>query len=431
MNPLSIFSDCGGGYGIAMVEDGGRTSRVSVDLNARDGTPRPRVIFSDGRSVNVGSDFVAAYRRLADTEALREEDRETECRALLPNEPALVFRGLLDMSFHLSPQGYSTIPLRGFDGTANSFNPNWVELGTAFMHRFSSDTRLSVGIDISLNGETFVLPGTGLQMQQVQPDIHGSLELQSHGFFLGAGIWHSFLGVERLETVENFTVTRSFTHYYGLPSADTGMRVGYRNRYVEVMAELANGWNNYNYVFDNNNHPSFLGSLAVFPTEDFTIRASVLGGPEKDGNARDMRWLGDFQLAYRGRPFGILLNVVHGADQTRDRWDHWTGALGAIRVHPNRWPVSMFGGFEYFNDAGGSRFSRHIDIASVRGGIGIHLVDWTRAGSSTHRVELRTEARSDWDITPGGTTGLLGASNQTSSVAFTLLYEGELPFYSF
>lgn len=425
------MSDCANGYGIAMVQDeNGRTHRVGVDINSADGTATPRIRLASGDYVDVDSEFVRLYRGLAATDALSEDSREEACGDLLP-EPNLTLHGGADLGFTAGLIGPNPLPLRGFDGTANTFVPNLFELSLEWNQSFSPQTRLRANVDVGIHGETYVQPWTGLQMQSPQPDIHGAVEFESYGFFLGAGFQRpSFLGAERFENAENFSVSRSWTHYYALPAFETGIRTGYRMRHFELTLGAINGWNNFNAGFDNNSHPSFLGSLAVFPLEDFVIRASVIGGPEKDTNTSDIRWTGDFHLAYRSRPVGFLVNAVYGAEQNGPRWDEWFGLMGALRVHPNNAPISFHTRVEYFSDSG-SRLGRPGQLFSLTGGLSGHLVDFERAGRGAHHLEIRSEVRSDFDITDGATPsrpGPLGQFN-TTSLSFQLLYEGELPFW--
>lgn len=412
-----------------VADDQGHLVRAGVDLNAADGTPTPRLRLATGDYVEVDADFARRYRALSPADALSEDNREEACRDLV-GEPNLTLRAGLDFSYGVGLLGTNPLPLRGFDGATNTFLPNLIETGLQWRHNLSAETRLTAAVELGLHGETFVLPWQGLQIQTPQPDVHGSAEFFTHGYFLSAGIRHSLLGAESFENAENFTVSRSWTHYYGLPTFETGVRTGYRNQYFEATVGLINGWNNFNYTFDNNNHPSFLGSLAVFPTDDFVLRASVIAGPEKDGNTADMRYVGDFHLAYRGRPVGVMANLVYGSEETQGRWDQWLGVYGALRVHPNNWPVSAFARAEYFSDSG-SRFGRTGQVFGLTGGVSAHLVDFEGVGRGSHHLEIRSEARSDWDITPGATpsaSGPLGRGN-VASLGFQILYEGELPFW--
>ncbi|HEX5035531.1 MAG TPA: hypothetical protein VFX30_00010 [bacterium] len=80
--PTSIYTDCGSGYGVAMVRDGdGDPVRASVDLNLTDGTATPRIQVN-GNWIDVDQSFVTAYTALTSSRALSGTDRETACRAI-------------------------------------------------------------------------------------------------------------------------------------------------------------------------------------------------------------------------------------------------------------------------------------------------------------------------------------------------------------
>jgi hypothetical protein len=80
--PISILSDCGNGYGIALVADGDNPPvRAGVDLNATDGTATPRIQVN-GAWVEVDATFADAYRGITASHALTGDDRTTSCRVI-------------------------------------------------------------------------------------------------------------------------------------------------------------------------------------------------------------------------------------------------------------------------------------------------------------------------------------------------------------
>lgn len=87
--PTGILTDCGNGYGVALVRDGdGAPVRAGVDLNPGDETPNPR-IYVDGAWVDVDAAFAAAYRikaseyaPMTSARSLSAESRTTSCREI-------------------------------------------------------------------------------------------------------------------------------------------------------------------------------------------------------------------------------------------------------------------------------------------------------------------------------------------------------------
>lgn len=80
--PIGIMTDCGNGYGVAMVQDGDNPSvRASVDMNTTDGTANPRIQVN-GTWVDVDAAFVANYNGMRSTRALSAESRTAACRAI-------------------------------------------------------------------------------------------------------------------------------------------------------------------------------------------------------------------------------------------------------------------------------------------------------------------------------------------------------------
>jgi hypothetical protein len=78
--PISIFTDCGNGYGVALVKDGDKDPvRADVDLHKTDGKVHIRI---KDKWVEVGDDFVSAYKGMTSSNALSADSARKACEAV-------------------------------------------------------------------------------------------------------------------------------------------------------------------------------------------------------------------------------------------------------------------------------------------------------------------------------------------------------------
>lgn len=78
--PVAILSDCGNQYSVALVDEAqGKQHQVVIDLNDKDGTKEPRIIFSDQSSVNVSGNFVRSFLALPNHNVLNPTQKKLFC----------------------------------------------------------------------------------------------------------------------------------------------------------------------------------------------------------------------------------------------------------------------------------------------------------------------------------------------------------------
>ena len=83
------------------------------------------------------------------------------------------------------------------------------------------------------------------------------------------------------------------------------------NDKVSFMVGLVNGWNN---VQENNSGKTFMASVTLKPSGEFSIIENYIGGPETADNATT-RNLSDTVLTYTASPkFALMGNFDFGSD---------------------------------------------------------------------------------------------------------------------
>jgi len=220
--------------------------------------------------------------------------------------------------------------MRIFDTQANSFVPQVAQLvfekptsaGSAY-DRVGFRARLSWGAQARFSrARTNYQPGNDNAEFDPQ-EIYGEyLAPLGNGLKIQVGKIHTLVGLEQINSWDNYNISRTFM--FGLSQAftTTGIRFTYPiNKYATVAMGLVNGWDN---IEDNNRGKTF--EWGVFLTPHDRLSATFYGtyGAEQ-GNGNN---IGGFAAA------GACVQGTTGCDPTAKRLV--AGAIITVATRPDR-----------------------------------------------------------------------------------------------
>jgi hypothetical protein len=174
------------------------------------------------------------------------------------------------------------------------------------------------------------------------------------GLRIDVGKFVTHIGGETIESIKNRNFSHSYYYTYGIPFQDTGVRVNYAfspKLYGEFYA--LKGWN---VTFDNNSGKTFGLTLGYTPNPKLGVYANYMGGPERNGNSRDRRDLGDFQIVYSPTStLQAMVNIDIGKDENAvapGKAAKWRGVTSYVRknIKGRFFPTVRA---EYYNDRDG------------------------------------------------------------------------------
>jgi len=142
------------------------------------------------------------------------------------------------------------------------------------------------------------------------------------------------VGLEVMETRDNWNYSRSLLFATAIPRDHTGLRATYRasDRLV-VKGFLVNGWNN---VSDNNSAKTAGLSVTGKPSRGLTVTGTYIGGPETTDDNSGARHLLDTVMSYNLSERTVLAaNYDLGSDQHTQQ--AWQGAALYLRHQVRGW----------------------------------------------------------------------------------------------
>src|SRR5262245_57182772 len=223
----------------------------------------------------------------------QEPDREKEAESIWKT---LGFKisGATDVTYtqNFNNPSNNVNNLRIFDTQANSFVPQVAQLvfekptsaGSAY-DRVGFRMRLSWGAQARFSrARTNYQPGTDNNEFDPQ-EIYGEyLAPIGNGLKIQAGKIHTLVGLEQINSWDNYNISRTFM--FGLSQAftTTGIRFTYPiNKYATVALGLVNGWDN---IEDNNRGKTFEWGVFLTPHERFSATFyGTYGAEQSNGNA--------------------------------------------------------------------------------------------------------------------------------------------------
>jgi hypothetical protein len=184
---------------------------------------------------------------------------------------------------------------RAFDGPANQFSLNLVEL-TLEKPPEAAKSRLgyhvALGFGQAMNVVNAAEPG-GLGFAQYLKEAYLSYlaPVGRSGLQVGFGKFVTPHGAEVIETKDNWNYSRGLLFTYAVPFYHFGLRAKYvfSGKYA-LSGYLVNGWNN---VVDNNTGKTVGVSFGWNPHKKFGLVQNYMAGPETAGTNQHWRQLSD------------------------------------------------------------------------------------------------------------------------------------------
>jgi len=287
------------------------------------------------------------------------EDKKVSDMTIGELKSALGFSGYIQAgyTYNLENPASMTNELRAFDGTADSFSLDLVEL------IFAKDAGLgTAGYKVKLSaGETAKLIHSagmgeaGLDAFDLSEAYISYIAPLGKGLRFDAGKFGTFIGAEVMEAKDNPNYSRSFLYTWAEPLTHTGVKVSYPiSDMVGVSLFIVNGWDN---STDNNSAKSYGASISLAPAKDITTSFNVLTGPEQAANNQDSRVLYDWvATAKLMDKLTFILNADYGREQNALAPGSaiWGGASAIIKYELTD-SVSTAVRGEYFSDPDGYR----------------------------------------------------------------------------
>jgi len=189
-----------------------------------------------------------------------------------------------------------------------------------------------------------------------------------NGLRFDIGKFYTHVGYEQIDGYEGFNNNASHSFLFGFsePTTHTGLHIIYPfSDKISGMVMVVNGWDN---AIDNNKSKSVGAQLSYSPTEDFQIYANFIGGPEKDNNNTDNRFVYNLSINNKlTQDITCALTFDYGleqgmlADNSNAKW--FGGALYFNFALFEKFNVALRG--EVFNDKNGSRTGLNQTLSEI------------------------------------------------------------------
>lgn len=243
-------------------------------------------------------------------------------------------------------------------------------------------------VSVTRPSEGWFIPGVGMKLdygriaKKIKPDYngdgtfgHGGFEKSDFdveelyatwtvpddspalkGLTLKGGKFVTLLGAEVIEPWANPNFSRSFLFGLAIPFTHTGGLVSYPiTDKVSVTAGPVIGWDNFK---DNNSNPSYMGNVTWVATDQVTLAANGIFGPEQTHTNDPKRGVADLVATLKPTDkLTFLLNYDWGEDEraagphTTAKWQGFAGI--ASYTFTDRCSASFRG--EWFEDHNGVR----------------------------------------------------------------------------
>lgn len=230
-----------------------------------------------------------------------------------------------------------TSNFRAFDGPANQFSLNMVEL-MAEKTPDAANSRLGYRVALGFGNAMNVVNSTdaaGLGFAQYLKEAYFSYlaPVGNNGLQLDFGKFVTPHGAEVIETKDNWNYSRGLLFAYAIPYFHFGLRSKYTfNSKYALSAFVVNGWNN---IVDNNTGKTYGVTFNWNPNKKFGLAQGYMAGPEQTGINGNWRQLSDTVVTIAPTDkLSFILNYDYGRG---DRMAgvvnpvYWTGVAGYVR----------------------------------------------------------------------------------------------------
>ncbi len=269
--------------------------------------------------------------------------------------------GLLDVyyGYNFNRPADQSVQLRGLETKSNSFQLNLVKLtfNKVAADKNSMGYRVDLMAGLAADSYSAFEPVLGQQniMKHLQQAYISYNAPIGKGLTLDFGKYATFIGVEVLESIDNWHYQQSLLFAYAQPYYHTGLRAAYNvSEKIGLGAYVVNGWNS---SFDNNTGKSVGLSATLTPNAKFQLIQNWLGGPEHGGTNEGWRNLWDTVANVTLTPHvGFKFNYDYGFDANQPPLPGrsvWQGIAGSAKFGNKSQKHSFAPRFEYFKDRDG------------------------------------------------------------------------------
>lgn len=259
------------------------------------------------------------------------------------------------------------------------------------------------------------------------------------------GKFASLGGLEVIESMNNFTITRGYLFFGAKPYTHVGAIVGYNTPFnIDFWIGLVNGWDLH---VDNNTDKTLVMKLGINLSENLNGTFSFYRGAEQNADNSDKRTTIDTTWIMKpllSTTLGLQLlyaqeNGVNHIDKNGDGFEDlppgtakWYG-FNLQGKYDFTEKLSLSSRFEIFQDLGGGRIlepymNAGIFPAGVFRGDVLHNITLTPAFKFSDSLLLRAEYRYDWAIeelfesTSGYSNNTLPTERKMATVSLEVIY---------
>jgi hypothetical protein len=269
--------------------------------------------------------------------------------------------GYLDQTYtyNFNRPGDRINSLRVYDRKHNSYMLNMFQLyavkDPTEESRWGFATRLAMGYDADINSSFNEHNTDKIDFEE----LYGSylFDIGENGLLVKAGKMVTLAGAEVIEQKDNWNISRSFLYGYAIPLTHTGLRANYKiNVVYDLTVGVNRGWDAFRY--DNNDEVSYEARLGAAVNDRLTLGATVIAGPEQEGNDRNNRRLLDLVATYKfsDKLTGMLNYDIADEEKAANNGGkaRWQGLAAYLKYDCNEKLSYVWRG-EVFEDDGGAR----------------------------------------------------------------------------
>ncbi len=176
----------------------------------------------------------------------------------------------------------------------------------------------------------------------------------AQGLSIKAGKFVTLLGAEVIEPWNNYNFSRSFLFGFAIPFTHLGVLASYPvTEKLSLTAGAVQGWDN---MDDNNSGWSAMGNATYVVSDQVTLAANGIWGPEQTDTTRPKRGVADFVATIKPvEKFTLLLNYDWGHEEFVGAESALWQGFAAVANYDltDRWSAALRG--EWFEDHNGAR----------------------------------------------------------------------------
>lgn len=293
------------------------------------------------------AELAAAKQQIAASPAVKTAAAATETAPPAAEKPGALqsllgnttLSGFVDgyYGYNFNHPQNRTSNFRAFDGPANQFSFNMVEL-MAEKTPDAANSRLGYRVALGFGNAMNVVNSTdpaGLAFAQYLNEAYFSYlaPVGSNGLQLDFGKFVTPHGAEVIETKDNWNYSRGLLFAYAIPYYHFGLRTKYTfNSKYSLSAFVVNGWND---IVDNNTGKTYGVTFNWNPNKKFGLAQGYMAGPEQTGINGNWRQLSDTVMTIAPTDkLSFILNYDYGrGDRMASVANpvYWTGVAGYVR----------------------------------------------------------------------------------------------------